>query len=65
MNKTIQTDIIDLNEKINIESAIIDMLILELNKVIVDLESYCHIRIFLKVFVALIQFLLGVDCNIF
>jgi len=35
MTETLQTDIKELNEKINKESAIIDMLILELNKVIV------------------------------
>ena len=35
MTETIQTDIKELNEKINKESAIIDMLMLELNKVIV------------------------------
>ena len=35
MTETLQTDIKELNEKINKESAIIDMLMLELNKVIV------------------------------
>ena len=35
MNETLQTDIKELNEKINKESAIIDMLMLEMNKVIV------------------------------
>ena len=35
MNETLQTDIKELNEKINKESAIIDMLMLEINKVIV------------------------------
>ena len=35
MNETIKTDIKELNEKINKESAIIDMLMFELNKVIV------------------------------
>ena len=35
MTETIQTDIKELNEKINKESAIIDMLMLEINKVIV------------------------------
>jgi MoxR-like ATPase len=35
MTETLQTDIKELNEKINKESAIIDMLILEINKVIV------------------------------
>ena len=35
MTETVQTDLKELNEKINKESAIIDMLMLELNKVIV------------------------------
>ena len=35
MNDTLKTDIKELNEKINKESAIIDMLTLEINKVIV------------------------------
>ena len=35
MSETLQTDIKELNEKINKESAIIDMLMLEMNKVIV------------------------------
>ena len=37
MKEVLQPDIKNLNEKINKESAIIDMLLLEMNKVIVDL----------------------------
>ena len=43
MNETLQTDIKELNEKINKESAIIDMLMLEMNKVIVGQKHMSEI----------------------
>ena len=40
MTEIVQTDLKELNEKINKESAIIDMLMLELNKVIVGQKAH-------------------------
>ena len=49
MNETLQTDIKELNEKINKESAIIDMLMLEINKVIVG-QKYMSKRLLVALY---------------